>query len=199
MRHSLDWFLFYFFNSGKVPCKEYSIHHEQKGHHNKKKHIVIINYLFFWCGDKTYPPIPKCLMWWTCASAMVPSKFKQHFWTNHYSVLNRYQLLEQNKNKQHSWLYWYIFWKSTGRYLLSSPTYHKHQIATHNSWNFVVPACKEMVKIVLGPEAAIAILKILLSADKISHWVSDIPSDTQDIIKEKTSVRSSHFRWGHWC
>ena len=38
----------------------------------------------------------------------------------------------------------------------------------------IMPACKEMVKIVLGLEAGTEISKIPLSADTISHRVSDL-------------------------
>jgi hypothetical protein len=51
-----------------------------------------------------------------------------------------------------------------------------------------MPSCKELVKIVLGPEAASKISKVPLSAYTISHQVSDISSDTEVILWEKINV-----------
>ncbi|XP_067131372.1 zinc finger BED domain-containing protein 5-like [Centruroides vittatus] len=49
----------------------------------------------------------------------------------------------------------------------------------------LMPVCKEMVKIVLGSEAASEISKIPLSDDTISRRVIEMSSDIEDIMKEK--------------
>ena len=48
-----------------------------------------------------------------------------------------------------------------------------------------MPACKEMVKTVLGSEAASEISTIPLSADTISRRVIDMSSDTEVNMKQK--------------
>ena len=53
----------------------------------------------------------------------------------------------------------------------------------------LMPACKEMVKIVLGSETASEISTIPLSADTISRRVTNTSSDIEAIIKEKINSR----------
>ncbi|XP_067132238.1 zinc finger MYM-type protein 6-like [Centruroides vittatus] len=49
----------------------------------------------------------------------------------------------------------------------------------------LMPACKEMMKIVLGSKAASEISKIPLSDDTIGRRVIEMSSDIEDIMKEK--------------
>lgn len=128
-------------------------------------------------------------------AAMVPSKLKRHLSTKHSSLLSKdvnyfRRLLEQNK-------------KQVTLMTTSVRVSQKVQEASYKVAELIVkakkphtiaetllmPACKEMVKIVLGLEAATEISKIPLSADTISHRVSDISSDIEDIMKEK--IKSS--------
>lgn len=170
----------------------------------KKKQKVVhrqysdnyLSYGFFWCGDKTCP-IPECVVCGEKLSnaAMVPSKLKRHLSTKHSSLLSKdvnyfRRLLEQNK-------------KQVTLMTTSVRVSQKVQEASYKVAELIVkakkphtiaetllmPACKEMVKIVLGLEAGTEISKIPLSADTISRRVSDMSSDIEDIMKEK--IKSS--------
>jgi hypothetical protein len=58
-----------------------------------------------------------------------------------------------------------------------------------------MPACKEVVIIVLSPEAANEISEVPLSRDTISRRVSDVSSDIEVILKQRLiSARNSPFR-----
>jgi hypothetical protein len=51
-----------------------------------------------------------------------------------------------------------------------------------------MPTCKEMVKIVLGPEAASEISKVPLSANTVSRRVSNLSSDIEVILRGKINL-----------
>jgi hypothetical protein len=70
--------------------------------------------------------------------------------------------------------------KGPGSLLQSSRTYRKSKKAT-----YIMPACKETVKVVLGSEAVREIPKVSLTADTISCRVSDMPSDVEVILREQ--------------
>ncbi|XP_023226698.1 zinc finger BED domain-containing protein 5-like [Centruroides sculpturatus] len=155
-----------------------------------------LSYGFFWCGDKTCP-IPECIV---CGekltnAAMVPSKLKRHLSTKHSSLSSKdvnyfRRLLEQNQ-KQAAFMTTTVCVSDKvqeASYKVAElivKAKKPHTIAE----TLLMPACKEMVKIVLGSEAASEISKIPLSADTISRRVIEMSSDIEDIMKEK--IKSS--------
>ncbi|XP_067131376.1 SCAN domain-containing protein 3-like [Centruroides vittatus] len=122
---------------------------------------------------------------------MVPSKLKRHLSTKHSSLLNKdvnyfRQLLEQNR-KQAAFMTTTVCVSDKVREAsykvaeLIVKAKKPHTIAE----TLLMPVCKEMVKIVLGSEAASEISKIPLSDDTISRRVIEMSSDIEDIMKEK--------------
>ncbi|XP_067131373.1 zinc finger BED domain-containing protein 5-like [Centruroides vittatus] len=122
---------------------------------------------------------------------MVPSKLKRHLSTKHSPLLNKdvnyfRQLLEQNR-KQAAFMTTTVCVSDRvqeASYKVAElivKAKKPHTIAE----TLLMPVCKEMVKIVLGSEAASEISKIPLSDDTISRRVIEMSSDIEDIMKKK--------------
>ena len=153
---------------------------------------------FTWCGDPDCP-LPLCLV---CGkklvnTAMVPSKLKRHFTTNHSHLLHKTtdyfkRLLESQVQQSR------VFEKKVtvsekaqeASYLVAELVAQKkksHVIAE----SIIMPACKIIVNTMLGKEALCEVEKVPLSDNTISRRIHDMSEDTENNVSE--TLKNTNF------
>ena len=169
----------------------------------KQKSVVMrqysdsyISYGFTFTGDPT-APIPLCLV---CRnelsnSAMVPAKLKRHLDTNHPTLKNKNtsyfrRLLESNKKEVECMRRATTFSQKALKvsYLVAelvAKAKQPHTVAE----KVVLPACKIVVKEMVGPDAVKEVAKLPLSDNTKARRIEDMSVDIENNILEK--VRSS--------
>ena len=165
----------------------------------KQKSVVMrqysdsyISYGFTFTGDPT-APIPLCLV---CRnelsnSAMVPAKLKRHLDTNHPTLKNKNtsyfrRLLESNKKEVECMRRATTVSQQALKvsYLVAKAK-QPHTVAE----KVILPACKIIVKEMVGPDAVKEVAKLPLSDNTIARRIEDMSVDIENNILEK--VRSS--------
>ena len=169
----------------------------------KQKSVVMrqysdsyISYGFTFTGDPT-APIPLCLV---CrnelsSSAMVPAKLKRHLDTNHPTLKNKNtsyfrRLLESNKKEVECMRRATTVSQKALKvsYLVAelvAKAKQPHTVAE----KVILPACKIIVKEMVGPDADKEVAKLPLSDNTIARRIEDMSVDIENNILEK--VRSS--------
>jgi hypothetical protein len=135
---------------------------------SRKYHDNYLNFGFTFCGSETIP-IPQCLV---CGiklrnECMVPSKLKRHFTTKHGHLLNKdktyfSRLLSSNvkQSKQLEKLTNISDKAQIASYKVAELIVKKMQPHTIAK-NLILPACKEIVKSMLGESAEKEVSRVL--------------------------------------
>ena len=167
----------------KPPAKK------KKSRPNRKYDKSYLSYGFTWTGDENRPQ-PLCLV---CGckmtnEAMVPSKLSKHFQTLHRSLQDKdisyFKRLLENQTKQA------VGFKSRGT------VSEKAQIASYEvsemiaikmkshtlAESLILPACKKMVKTMLGDDAEKQISKIPLSNDTVHRRILELSNNIEENV-----------------
>lgn len=167
-----------------------------KGREVSDKKIRLYNdsYLaigFTWTGEENCP-LPLCIV---CGkklanTAMAPAKLKRHFTTNHSHLSNKtvdyFRRLLDSQNKQRKFFEKKVTMSEKAQeasYLVAELVAKKmksHTIAE----SLIMPACKIIVKTMIGEEAATEISKVPVSDNTISRRVDDMSHNISGILSE---------------
>ena len=160
----------------------------------KKNRLYNDSYLaigFTWTGEEMCP-LPLCIV---CGkklanTAMVPAKLKRHFSTNHSHLSNKtvdyFRRLLDSQQKQRK-----VFKRKVtisdkaqeASYLVAELVAQKmksHTIAE----SLIMPACKIIVRTMLGEEAECEVSKVPVSNNTISRRVDDLSNNISGILSE---------------
>jgi len=151
-----------------------------------------IKFGFHWTGD-TQNPSPLCVVCGQTLSnvAMVPSKMKRHLTTKHPNLQTKnvdyfQRLLESNARQSQ------LFEKTvTVSEKAQLASYEVAEIIALKSKSHVLaesvilPACKKMVKIMLGDKAEQEIIKIPLSNNTIQRRILDLSDNIEESVISK--------------
>ncbi len=160
----------------------------------KKNRLYNDSYLaigFTWTGEEKCP-LPLCIV---CGkklanTAMVPAKLKRHFSTNHSHLSNKtvdyFRRLLDSQQKQRK-----VFERKVtisdkaqeASYLVAELVAKKmksHTIAE----SLIMPACKIIVRTMLGEEAECEVSKVPVSDNTISRRVDDLSNNISGILSE---------------
>ena len=143
--------------------------------------------------------IPQCIV---CGeklsnSAMVPTKLKRHFSTNHANLATKtkdyFKRLLDTQAKQVKYFEKTV--KISDKAQLASYKVAEMiavQLKPHTiAESLIIPACCEMVKIMFGDEATKEIMKIPRSNDTIKNRIKNMSDDIEKTVADKLSKR--HF------
>ena len=167
----------------KPPAKK------KKSRPNRKYDKSYLSYGFTWTGDENQPQ-PLCFV---CGckmtnEAMVPSKLSKHFQTLHRSLQDKdvsyFKRLLENQTKQA------VGFKSR------ATVSEKAQIASYEvsemiaikmkshtlAESLILPACKKMVKTMLGDDAEKQISKIPLSNDTVHRRILELSNNIEENV-----------------
>ncbi|CAI6358915.1 unnamed protein product [Macrosiphum euphorbiae] len=153
---------------------------------------------FTWCGPKD-EPIPECIVCGKMLTneSMVPSKLKRHFIKQHSHLKNKdvhyFRKLLSDQKKEAT--------KFTKKVKVSErapeASFVVSQMIANNMKGHTIgeklikPACKEMVRIMIGNEAALEIDKIPMSNDTVSRRICCMSTDIKELVIEK--MKNSRF------
>lgn len=158
---------------------------------SRKYHDNYLNFGFTFCGSETIP-IPQCLVCGEKLSneCMVPSKLKRHFTSKHGHLLNKdktyfSRLLSSNvkQSKQLEKLTNISDKAQIASYKVAELIVKKMQPHTIAE-NLILPACKEIVKSMLGESAEKEVSRVPLSNNTISRRIDDMSSDIKKHVSE---------------
>jgi hypothetical protein len=140
-------------------------------------------------------PVPQCIVCGVKLSneSMVPSKLKRHLSSNHSHLLgkdkNYFSRLLSSEEKQAKAMV--RRFSINERALLASYKVSEivaKRIQPHTiAEDVILPACKEIVKSILGDDAEKEISFVPLSNDTVSRRIDDMSSDIQCHVREKLS------------
>ena len=151
-----------------------------------------------WCGD-TDCPLPLCLF---CGknlvnTAMVPSKLKRHFTTNHSQLLHKttdyFKRLLESQVQQSKFFEKKVTVSETAQeasYLVAELVAQKkksHVIAE----SIIMPACKITVNTMLGKKALCEVEKVPLSDNTIGRRIHDMSEDIENNVFE--TLKNTNF------
>uniref|UniRef100_A0A2S2QQH2 Zinc finger BED domain-containing protein 5 n=1 Tax=Sipha flava TaxID=143950 RepID=A0A2S2QQH2_9HEMI len=150
---------------------------------------------FTWCGPED-EPIPECII---CGKtftneSMVPNKLNRHFIKQHFHLkckdIHYFKRLLSSQKKEAI--------KFTKKFKISERTLEASfvvsQMIANNmkahtiGENLIKPECKEMVRIMIGDEAALEIDKIPMSNDTITRRINDMSVDIKQHTVEKMKL-----------
>ena len=155
-----------------------------------------LQYGFTWCGEVTCPT-PVCLV---CRetlanAAMVPSKLARHLETKHPAHQNKdieyfKRLKTQNTTQSERMLSTVrVCEKAQKASFLVAELLAKSKKPHTLAESLILPACKKMVEVMLGPDAAKEIDKIPLSDNTIKRHIDDMSEDMESVLNEKLRQR----------
>lgn len=166
---------------------------------NRKYDKSYLSYGFTWTGDGNQP-LPLCLVCGCKMSneSMLPSKLSKHFQTSHCSLQGKdvsyfKRLLEQQTKQA-------VVFKSR------ATVSEKAQIASYEvsemitvkmkshtlAESIILPACKKMVKIMLGDDAEKEMSKIPLSNDTVHRRILEMSNDIEENVCSN-KLQNSYF------
>ena len=159
---------------------------------NRQYNEEYLAYGFSRFGDATSPK-PECLICREKLSneVMVPSKLKRHLSAKHPSYLGNdisyFKRLQEQNSKQSSFMKACV--KVSDRAQEASYNVAKliakakkpHTIGE----TLLLPACREIVRCLIGPEAVKEVVKVPLSDDTIKRRIDDMSGDIEATLVEK--------------
>ena len=151
-----------------------------------------LSYGFAWNGDKDCPS-PNCIVCGEKLSneAMVPSKLKRHFLSKHQHLQGKsdeyFKRLINQQTQQATQFERKL--KVSDKALLASYKVAEivaQQMKAHTiAKSLILPACRAVVKTMLGDEAELEIKKIPLSDDTIKRRIVDMSNDIEENVMHK--------------
>lgn len=155
-----------------------------------------LQYGFSWCGEVTCPK-PICLI---CRetlanAAMVPSKLARHLETKHPGYKNKdieyfKRVKSQNATQSERMLSVVrVSDKAQKASFFVAELLAKAKKPHTLAESLILPACKKMVEVMIGPDAAKEIEKIPLSDSTIKRRIDDMSDDMESVLNEKLRLR----------
>jgi hypothetical protein len=127
-------------------------------------------------------------------TAMAPAKLNRHFTTNHGHLSNKttdyFQQLLDSKGKQCKIFEKKVTMAQEASYLVAELVAQKMKSYT-TAESLIMPACKIIVKKMIGKEAESEIDKVPVSNNTISRHVDDMSHDTEDVLSE--TLKNTNF------
>lgn len=159
---------------------------------NRKYSEDYLSFGFTWTGDEGCPQ-PKCLVCGAILAnqSMAPNKLKRHLEQNHHHVAQKpvgyFRSLHSNQEKAAQKMERRL--KVSDKALVASYKVSELIALNKKSHNIgekiIIPACREIVKLMFGNEAVEQIDKIPLSNDTVKRRITDMSEDIECIVVEK--------------